>query len=65
MIAAAVLAIACANSPLRAGYEGWLQFDLGPLDVDHWIAEALMAIFFLLVGLEVKREWFEGRLSRA
>ena len=35
----------------------------GALDVEQWISEVLMAFFFLLVGLEVKREWFEGRLS--
>jgi NhaA family Na+:H+ antiporter len=65
LIAAAVLAIASANSPLKAGYDRLLHLELGPLDVDHWISEGLMAIFFLLVGLEVKREWLEGRLSRA
>jgi NhaA family Na+:H+ antiporter len=35
----------------------------GVLSVHAWVADGLMAIFFLLVGLEVKREWYDGRLS--
>lgn len=70
LIAAAAAAILAANSPLAGSYFDLLHRKLGPvlpgvgqLDVHHWIADGLMAIFFLLVGLEVKREWFDGRLS--
>lgn len=36
---------------------------LGTMSIHYWVADGLMAIFFLLVGLEVKREWYDGRLS--
>ncbi|MFC7536114.1 Na+/H+ antiporter NhaA [Sphingomonas sp. GCM10030256] len=62
LMAAAAAALLVANSPLAASYQGLLHLKLGPLDVHHWIADGLMALFFLLVGLEVKREWFAGRL---
>lgn len=70
VVAAAVLAIAWANSPWRASYEQvWttlFELRLGSwslaLDFRHWVNEALMAIFFLVVGLEIKREIVEGEL---
>ncbi len=63
LMAAAALALAIANSPLGPGYHALLGSYLGPLTIAYWIADGLMALFFLLVGLEVKREWYDGRLS--
>jgi NhaA family Na+:H+ antiporter len=63
LMAAAAAALALANSPLGPAYRDALHVYLGPLTVHDWIADALMAVFFLLVGLEVKREWYDGRLA--
>lgn len=62
MIAAAA-ALVVANSPLGMGYFQALAAPLGPLSVSHWINDGLMAVFFLLVGLEIKREVLNGELS--
>ena len=62
MIAAAV-ALVLANSALADRYFEVLQFHVGPLPVLHWIDDALMSLFFLLVGLEIKRELVDGHLS--
>lgn len=71
LIASAMLALLMANSGLKPAYDAILHLKLGPplpkfgvMDISHWVSEALMAIFFLLVGLEVKREWFEGKLAK-
>ena len=63
LIAAAVLALVLANSPLASTYFGILETHVGPLTVLHWINDALMAVFFLLVGLEIKREFLDGELQ--
>lgn len=63
LIAAAAVAMVLANSAMAEGYFGLIHHKLGPLSVGHWINDALMALFFLLVGLEVKRELLEGELS--
>ncbi|ACG79251.1 Na+/H+ antiporter [Phenylobacterium zucineum HLK1] len=72
LMAAAAVALVIANSPLAGPYfavlETKLGFALGPLALNetvlHWINDGLMALFFLLVGLEIKREVLDGELSR-
>ncbi|MEH2922552.1 Na+/H+ antiporter NhaA [Samsonia erythrinae] len=59
----AALAIVTANSPLAETYFHVLHVYIGPLSIQHWINDALMAAFFLLVGLEIKREMLDGQLS--
>ncbi|MEQ1899925.1 MAG: Na+/H+ antiporter NhaA [Devosia sp.] len=63
LMVAAALALIVANSPLGGAYEGALHAKLGPLSLEHWINDALMALFFLLVGLEIKREMLDGQLA--
>lgn len=63
LMAAAALALIVANSPLSGAYFSVLHTYLGPLSVSHWINDGLMAAFFLLVGLEIKREMLDGQLS--
>ncbi|WP_426037036.1 Na+/H+ antiporter NhaA [Brevundimonas sp. DC300-4] len=68
---AAIAALVVANSPLSEAYFYWLKsehlFQAGPLQlelsVSEWIKEGLMAVFFLVVGLEIKYEILKGELS--
>ena len=63
LMAAAAAALVIANSPLAPAYFGALATYVGGLSILHWINGALMALFFLLVGLEIKREFLDGQLS--
>jgi NhaA family Na+:H+ antiporter len=58
----AVLALIVANSPLAPTYFDILAAHIAGLSVLHWINDGLMALFFLLVGLEIKRQLLEGQL---
>jgi NhaA family Na+:H+ antiporter len=60
---AAANALVIANSPLGIAYFGVLNAKVGGLDIRHWINDGLMALFFLVVGLEIKREFIEGQLA--
>jgi NhaA family Na+:H+ antiporter len=59
----ALLAVVTANSWLASVYFATLHVSIGPMSLQHWINDALMALFFLLVGLEIKRETLDGQLS--
>jgi Na+:H+ antiporter, NhaA family len=63
LMGAAALAMIIANSPLAPDYFAVLTMKIGPLSLLHWINDALMALFFFLVGLEIKREFVDGHLS--
>lgn len=63
LMAAAALALLVANSALAPAYLGALKAYVGPLSLLHWINDGLMAVFFLFVGLEIKREVLDGQLA--
>jgi NhaA family Na+:H+ antiporter len=70
LMAAAALALVWANSPWRGAYDALWETRLAvPLgrsgieaDLRHWVSDGLMAVFFLVVGLEIKREVVAGEL---
>jgi len=71
LMGAVLVAMLIANSPLASNYQALLLRDvaigIAPLQLTksvlHWVNDGLMAIFFLLVGIEIKREYLAGELS--
>lgn len=63
LILCTFISLGLANSPFGESYlHFWHQYVAG-LSIEHWINDALMAIFFLLIGLELERELYSGELS--
>ncbi|MEF1255000.1 MULTISPECIES: Na+/H+ antiporter NhaA [unclassified Vibrio] len=63
LVIAAAVAMTIANTSLNDAYQGFLHTYVFGMSVSHWINDGLMAVFFLLIGLEVKRELLEGALK--
>ena len=71
LVAASVVALLWANSPWKASYSRLWHSEFGitlaghslVLDLQHWVNDGLMTIFFLVVGLEIKRELTSGHLA--
>ncbi len=68
LLVAAIAALIWANTPVRDSYEAVLDFHVGPaalgldLSLQHWAADGLLAIFFFVAGIELKRELVAGDL---
>ncbi|EKO3893517.1 MULTISPECIES: Na+/H+ antiporter NhaA [Vibrio] len=63
LVMAAIAAMLIANSPVNELYQHALHAYVFGMSLSHWVNDGLMAIFFLLIGLEVKRELIEGSLK--
>ncbi len=63
LIVCTAVSLLLTNSSHGTSYLGFWQTYAGGLSVEHWINDALMAIFFLLIGLELERELYSGELS--
>lgn len=64
LIGCTVVSLALANSPLSQTWIGLWHMKLGPMSIEHWINDALMAVFFLMIGLELERGIYVGELSQ-
>ncbi|MFG2330141.1 Na+/H+ antiporter NhaA [Streptomyces sp. NPDC048604] len=68
LLIATVVALVCANTPLQDTYDTVRNFHIGPaalgldLSIEHWAADGLLAIFFFVAGIELKRELVAGEL---
>lgn len=63
LIAATIISLVIANSGFSDPYEAFWQREVFDMSIGNWINDGLMAIFFLLIGLELEREIYAGELS--
>ena len=63
LLSVTILSLLLANSPFQREYIAFWETNIGSHSITHWINDGLMAIFFLLIGLELEREMYQGELS--
>lgn len=63
LVACTIVSLLVANSTLGPNYLHFWHTNLGGLSIEQWVNDALMAVFFLFVGLELEREFYSGELS--
>ena len=63
-LVAAIVAVVWANSQFGHTYEHLREFELGPLNIEQWAADGALTLFFFVTGLELKREFLVGSLSK-
>nr|WP_315165205.1 Na+/H+ antiporter NhaA [uncultured Flavobacterium sp.] len=63
LLLATIFSLSLANSSIQTEYIGFWVIQLGHHSITHWINDGLMTIFFLLIGLELEREIYDGELS--
>ena len=63
LVVVTIISLLIANSAWQEGYIHFWHIDISGHSIVHWINDGLMAIFFLLIGLELKREIYKGELS--
>jgi len=63
LVFATIISLLIANSSIQSGYSAFWHTNIAGHGLVHWINDGLMTIFFLLIGLELEREVYQGELS--
>ena len=63
LIGCTLLSVLLANSVMGNAYVHFWHQDVFGMSLEHWVNDGLMAIFFLMIGLELERELYSGELS--
>ncbi len=63
LLIATAISVSLTNSAMGSQYLGFWQTEFAGLTLEHWVNDGLMAIFFLMIGLELERELYVGELS--
>ncbi len=63
LVCTTIISLILANSAFQVDYINFWHVDLGGHSLTHWINDGLMTIFFLLIGLELEREIYQGELA--